>query len=44
MRMINTFPILDEYENYMLAVLNRSDLTVKNYKGDYHILQIYEDR
>ncbi|MCQ2467166.1 MAG: tyrosine recombinase XerC [Clostridia bacterium] len=32
--MINSFPILDEYENYMLAVLNRSDLTVKNYKGD----------
>lgn len=39
--MINTFPILDEYENYMLAVLNRSDLTVKNYKGDIVIFFRY---
>ena len=39
--MINTFPILDEYENYMLAVLNRSDLTVKNYKGDIIIFFRY---
>lgn len=32
--MINSFELLDEYENYMLAVLNRSELTVKNYRGD----------
>ncbi len=39
--MSNSFPILDEYENYMLAVLNRSDLTVKNYKGDIVIFFRY---
>ena len=39
--MTNTFPLLDEYENYMLAVLNRSDLTVKNYKGDIVIFFRY---
>ena len=39
--MNNTFPILEEYENYMLAVLNRSDLTVKNYKGDIVIFFRY---
>lgn len=38
---INTFPLLDEYENYMLAVLNRSDLTIKNYKGDLVIFFRY---
>ena len=39
--MINSFPVLEEYENYMLAVLNRSDLTVKNYKGDIVIFFRY---
>ena len=39
--MDNSFPLLDEYENYMLAVLNRSDLTIKNYKGDLAIFFRY---
>ena len=39
--MNNSFPLLDEYENYMLAVLNRSDLTIKNYKGDLVIFFRY---
>lgn len=39
--MINSFSVLEEYENYMLAVLNRSDLTVKNYKGDIVIFFRY---
>lgn len=39
--MINSFDLLDEYENYMLAVLNRSELTVKNYRGDIVIFFRY---
>ncbi len=32
--MDNTFEILDQYSNYMLAVLGRSELTVMEYKYD----------
>lgn len=32
--MISTFPILDQYCNYMLAVLARSELTVNEYRYD----------
>lgn len=32
--MAQSFPILDQYSNYMLAVLGRSELTVKEYKYD----------
>lgn len=32
--MAATFPILDQYGNYMLAVLGRSELTVTEYKYD----------
>lgn len=39
--MTNTFDLLDEYCNYMLAVLNRSELTVKNYRGDIVIFFRY---
>ena len=31
---MDTFPILDNYCNYMLAVLGRSELTVKEYRYD----------
>ena len=31
---MQTFPILDQYSNYMLAALGRSELTVKEYKYD----------
>ena len=31
---MDTFPILDSYCNYMLAVLGRSELTVKEYRYD----------
>ncbi len=32
--MTELFPILEQYSNYMLAVLGRSELTVKEYKYD----------
>ena len=31
MKTLQTFPILDQYSNYMLAALGRSELTVKEY-------------
>lgn len=37
--MTELFPILEQYSNYMLAVLGRSELTVKEYK--YDIVQFF---
>lgn len=34
MKTLQTFPILDQYSNYMLAALGRSELTVKEYSYD----------
>ena len=31
---MDSFPVLDNYCNYMLAVLGRSELTVKEYRYD----------
>ena len=39
--MSKSFQILDEYENYMLAVLSRSDNTVLNYKTDISLFFRY---
>ena len=32
--MAGSFPVLEQYTNYMLAVLGRSELTVKEYQYD----------
>ena len=36
--MTDTFPILEQYSNYMLAVLGRSELTVTEYLYDRFVV------